>query len=677
MKKHFSLLITILCLILSLTSCGKEKSETIPLTNFQYSLNGLTGEYIPLENQLQLKSLRWLIPNKKGYIWLKTEFTVPESFINEDLSVYLGITKIATKVYLNGYLLGGEGSFPPNISTNGEVPSYYEIPKNFLFVYSENKNVLQIQVWVDMQGQIDTNPFIAPSSFVYRHFQFESFHSSKISLIVSYVMIIVAFIYFILYLFKRNDKANLSFARLCFCSSLYLISIGIGEYPVIKAPTEYQYLSFLKFSLGLMAIITSYFAISFIRDYLRLKEKKVRIIHRRVITIIPAIAVFIPNNMNDFFMVLYFAYTMIGIHMVYAIRIITKEIKRKNKKVRSLLLGFLPVQLSLVIIVILFFCKKPFNKLYIILGWQITILVFVAIMIIKFAKLGKRVEFLNENLEHLVRERTKELQNANNLLEESNTKLEFEKRRSEKEIALAAFVQQGFYKNSLPPLKDWDIHYYFKPLLGVSGDLYDFFTEDGKLDGFGIFDVSGHGIASGLVTMLVKNIIHQEFYQGTALPLIDVIDIINNRVIEEKGSIENYLTGILARVITSSKIEFVNAGHPVPLLFDSSKNETIKLDANDERKCGVIGIPDLPAVFELQTIDLHSGDTLLLFTDGIIEAENEKHEAYGLERLIDVLTRAQTVEQSEQIQFILTDVQQFIKSDKINDDITILLIHKK
>lgn len=677
MLKKILFTISLFFLLISIISCKNNAPERVYLTDFEYSLDGQNGTYTPIENQDQLEKLRWIIPNKQGYIWLKSEFSVPDSFINQDLSLYLGKTKIASKVFLNGYVLGTSGTFPPNVITQGEVPVYFTIPQNFLYYLDGNNNILQIQLWVDMQGQIGKTPFIGLTDDVKRIYQMDSFHSSKVSLIVSYIMLIVSGIYFILFLFKRNDKASLSFSRLCFCSSLYMLSMGIGEYPQIVAPTPTMYLNYLKFFLGAMAVITGYFAVSFIRDYLGTKDPKWRTIYRRTLTIIASVAFVFPNNMHDLFMVLYFAYTLLGIQIMYAFHLIFSEHLHKNNRIWSLLLGFAPVLLSILIIVIRFFLKLPFHKLDIIVGWQLTILTFVGIMIVKFARIGNEVEFLNNNLEKLVDERTNELQSSNNLLEESNIKLEFEKRRSEKEIALAAYVQQGFYKNSLPPLKDWDIEYYFKPLLGVSGDLYDFFTDDGKLDGFGIFDVSGHGIASGLVTMLVKNIIHQEFYQGEKLPLVDVMDIINNRVVEEKGSIENYLTGIIARVNNKNTIDFVNAGHPVPLHYHKEIKRAELLEANDERKCGVIGIPDLPAVFELQTITLNKGDTLLLYTDGIIEAENSMHESYGIERLQESFVNAQEKPLSEQINFILEDVKNFINSDKINDDITILLIHKK
>ena len=136
----------------------------------------------------------------------------------------------------------------------------------------------------------------------------------------------------------------------------------------------------------------------------------------------------------------------------------------------------------------------------------------------------------------------------------------------EKEIRMASVIQQSFFKQDVSKIKNYDVSFYSKPMAGVSGDLYDFFRTGDNLDGLGIFDVSGHGISSGLVTMLVKNIIHQEFYTKDKMDLWEILNNINGRVIQEKGDIENYLTGILIRT-NKENLEIAIAGHPRPIFY--------------------------------------------------------------------------------------------------------------
>ena len=74
----------------------------------------------------------------------------------------------------------------------------------------------------------------------------------------------------------------------------------------------------------------------------------------------------------------------------------------------------------------------------------------------------------------------------------------------EKEIELAAFVQESFSKRKMPDLESYDVAYYSKAMAGVSGDMYDFYTDDEVLEGAGIFDVSGHGIRPSRLIRTLK-----------------------------------------------------------------------------------------------------------------------------------------------------------------------------
>ena len=176
----------------------------------------------------------------------------------------------------------------------------------------------------------------------------------------------------------------------------------------------------------------------------------------------------------------------------------------------------------------------------------------------------------------------------------------------ENEIKMAAVIQQNFFRQEIDDIKKYEVAYFSRAMVGVSGDLFDFYKSGEKLDGLGVFDVSGHGISSGLVTMLVKNIIHQEFYKQNDEELWEILNRINDRVIEEKGEIQNYLTGILVRLY-ENKIELVDAGHPAPILYKKKTGECsyVKLS---ERSVGVIGIADFPVYYESLFYDFEDGD---------------------------------------------------------------------
>lgn len=245
----------------------------------------------------------------------------------------------------------------------------------------------------------------------------------------------------------------------------------------------------------------------------------------------------------------------------------------------------------------------------------------------------------------------------------------------DKEIKLASSIQQNFFKQDVSTLKNWDMGFCNQPMTGVTGDLWDVYKTDDNLDGFGIFDVSGHGVSSGLVTMLVKNIIHQEFYNDTKRELWETLLKINDRVIEEKGEIENYLTGILAKIKDDQTIEFVNASHPLPIVYRKATGEIEMLQRRTD-SMGAIGIKDFPTFYESQTVTLNPGDEILMYTDGVIDCINSDKEEYGIERLKKSLKNVAECSASEQIYLLLNDINDFRGQADPRDDITLIILKK-
>lgn len=636
------------------------------------STQGKHGPFYSVEKD-EFKNLNSYVKNKKGYVWLKTYFYLPESLKGSSLSCYLGIIKIANETYLNGSLIGTYGHFPPNEFSVGELVTTYNLP-NSLLHYNSEKNELLIKIWVNNWGCMSINPYISTEEIVTFHKYKTEFLSSKIFLLFSFITIIIAAIYFLLYLFRRTDKNHRSFALLTFFTAFFLLSVDLGEYPIIFK-TGFSYLLFVQLFYGGAASLTGYFAVSFIRDFLDMKDSKKRIIYRLSLTLLSFILIFSAKDLVSIAKTLLYVFILMTIHILYAVVIIVRAIISHNKKVFSLLLGFSPVLVSLLIAIgVLVFNFDTSPLLVIAIGWMSTILSFLGILIYNLSISQTQAEYLNKNLEKIVRQRTSELEDSNILLADKNSELQFEKERTLKEIELASFVQQSFFDQRLPEINGWQISYFLKPLAGVSGDLYDVFHNGNELQGLGVFDVSGHGISSGLVTMLVKNIIEQEFYAGKEEKLEDVMYIINDRVIEEKGNIENYLTGILVR-IKENQIEYVNAGHPPTLLFRQDKKNPEFINT-DRKQCGVIGIADFPINFETVSVDIRRGDTLLFYTDGITESMNEKREEFGKKRLYDAFLKYKDLSLDDQIKSIVNEVYTFHGKESLEDDITLLMLKK-
>ena len=639
-------------------------------SNWEFSVDS-KDDFKPVEPK-EFRHLNKFAEHRRGYVYLRTRFDVPENYFEHKLGVYFGIVSLAGEFKCNGFYIGSTGYFPPEASFENQQASAFAIPT---YLLKSRDNTLEIKMWVDGYGMISTIPFITTEKNIKNLTKKDNLINSKIFLISSFLMFLVCMIYLFFYYLRPKDKSNLSFALLCFFSSLFLVNVCIGEYPQIFTSIKYK-LIFEKIFNGYVPIITVYYAISFMRDFLGWKESRGRIIYRQIITLLPIIFITIPSNINIFRYCQFTEYAFAVIHLLYAVHMIIKEIINKNKKVPIMLLGFTPVLLSLLIELIIIICNIYMTYVVVILGWQLTIYFFLGVLIYSFAQMSKRIEFFNNNLERIVEERTTELTNTNKLLEETNYNLEFEKKRAEKEIELASFVQQNFYIHDLPDFSSYEVAFYSKALAGVSGDLYDFYSTADNLDGLGIFDVSGHGIASGLVTMLVKNIIQQEFYLGYDQELSEVMSLINDRVIYEKGNIENYLTGILIR-IKEAYLELVNAGHPQPLFHSKADEQLYYYENSNQNRYGVIGISNFPIKFDTVSIDFKHGDELLLFTDGILESENKDGEPFGKENLMKAFKENMNPDINKQIQGIVNTLMDFMGETQLKDDITLVMLRKK
>ena len=151
---------------------------------------------------------------------------------------------------------------------------------------------------------------------------------------------------------------------------------------------------------------------------------------------------------------------------------------------------------------------------------------------------------------------------------------------------------------------------------------------------------------------------------------------INQSVLEEKGDVENYLTGILVR-IDGDKVNFVTAAHSLPILYRAMEDKVSYIEPNGQKSYGAIGMKNVPSKFAEYSITMNKGDELIFFTDGITDATNEVNNSFGKERLLKSAMRNVLRPLSTQIDCIISDVKTFSANVPQNDDITLIILEKK
>lgn len=255
-------------------------------------------------------------------------------------------------------------------------------------------------------------------------------------------------------------------------------------------------------------------------------------------------------------------------------------------------------------------------------------------------------------------------------LERTYSALREANRRLQKDIDRARKIQEGLLPQGIPVVPGLRIAWKYLPAAKVSGDYFDCFPVDASLpDGahcLVIADVSGHGISASMVMAMFKVLLRREVRPGR--PIVDALGRLNRTILEQVGGL-HFVTVFLAMVDPAAKtLEWCSAGH-CPQLLCHADGSVEELAAD-----GVfVGMFDeLQATSRIQ--DLEKGDSLLLYTDGITEAENLEGELYGMERLTRSLGKAVEDPPEERLASLLKDMNEFSAGAQSQDDLTLVAI---
>ncbi|MCX7679787.1 MAG: SpoIIE family protein phosphatase [Spirochaetes bacterium] len=282
------------------------------------------------------------------------------------------------------------------------------------------------------------------------------------------------------------------------------------------------------------------------------------------------------------------------------------------------------------------------------------------------------------DLEIILHAIEKNLERARLIKENREYRENLEKAKAifERDLRMAINIQKNYLPKRPPISNQWDIAFEFHPMAGVSGDFYDFYEKETNVVGASLFDVSGHGIASGLITMIAKSIAFRMFISMQDKPLEVVMQCINDELIKEIDAMDNYLTGIIVR-FADSKVEYVNAAHP-PLLHRHASGEVEEVGLKDGYLCGkFLGIGALASEYTSYSFFVEKGDMLLLYSDCLVETMNAKKERYGIGRLARLLSALDPVKESKKLLTdIINDFYSFIETESLPDDLTVILIKR-
>lgn len=186
------------------------------------------------------------------------------------------------------------------------------------------------------------------------------------------------------------------------------------------------------------------------------------------------------------------------------------------------------------------------------------------------------------------------------------------------------------------------------------------------------------------MTILAKGIITQQFLAGVqqSSSMSSVLEEINKTYIKEKVNLENYITGLLFRFSGFNNkdicsVEFANAGHPYPLIYDSEKDEAIELRPdNPEKQYGIIGVEGLDVSFPPVSFRMKPNDIILCFTDGITDARNREEDSFSKKKLATLLKAHKNLPAALLVKAIISEFEFFTNGRKPDDDITFIVLKR-
>ncbi|MFL6058481.1 MAG: PP2C family protein-serine/threonine phosphatase, partial [Rubrobacteraceae bacterium] len=245
-----------------------------------------------------------------------------------------------------------------------------------------------------------------------------------------------------------------------------------------------------------------------------------------------------------------------------------------------------------------------------------------------------------------------------------------ERERIEQELKVARLIQQTLLPKTLPELPGYDVAAYYQPAREVGGDFYDFLDlEDGRM-GFVVGDVTDKGVPAAIVMATTRTMLRAAaqrlFSPGEVLKRVNdvlVTDIPPNM----------FVTCLYAILDPGSgRLVYANAGHDLPYRRRAGRNE----GAEELRATGMpLGL--LPGMgYEEKEIVLEKGESVLFYSDGLVEAHDPRRDMFGFPRL-QGLVGAHRSGGSSLVGFLLSELARFTGEGwEQEDDITLVTLER-
>jgi phosphoserine phosphatase RsbU/P len=244
------------------------------------------------------------------------------------------------------------------------------------------------------------------------------------------------------------------------------------------------------------------------------------------------------------------------------------------------------------------------------------------------------------------------------------------RRELERDLELAALMQRSLLPEQNLRHAGWEIRHHFAPLGAVSGDYCDVMVRESSGDGlfFALGDAAGKGVAASMLMAQLHAIFRTLLASQPPFALGAMLERAG-RIFCETTMSPYFATLVCGRAHPHGEIEIANAGHCTPLLI--RRGEVTRLEGG--------GLPlglFCEGTYAAQTLRLERGDSLLLYTDGLLEARSAAGEEFGEPRVAELAARGHALAPERFIEDCVAALEEFRRGERPLDDLSLMLIRR-
>lgn len=292
-----------------------------------------------------------------------------------------------------------------------------------------------------------------------------------------------------------------------------------------------------------------------------------------------------------------------------------------------------------------------------------------------------------------LKEQENAIKNQNEELSQQTAELEIQKDKiteQNRHIKDSILYAQTIQKTILPPKelidKYFDSFILYKPKDIVSGDFY-WFAEVQDGDHFykfiGAFDCTGHGVPGAFMSLIGNRLLHDIVIVKKQYSPRDVMDLLNKNVIkalkQDQSSNNDGMDTCFCRIEQTGDDDHMITfcGAKRPLFFFSKDSQEIQILKGDRKSIGGVRLKRSTAEFTNQQLVLHSGDTIYLSSDGIIDQNDKDRKRFGSDNFIEMMNRIHNLPMNEQAGMIEQTLDAYMNGEEQRDDISVIGIKFK